>query len=111
MTDINDALQKLNILNLKKSKDNIDKLINSIEINQKTNKSFSLKIVFALFIISMISAQITFEKIIESFIEIFRIMHLKNAQIVIVDKIQKIVNVTLYRQSIILSVNVSIDFK
>ena len=38
-------------------------------------------------------------------------MHLNNARAVIVDKIQKIVNIILYRQSIALSVNVLIDFE
>ena len=36
-------------------------------------------------------------------------MHFNNARAVIVEKIQKIVNVTLYRQSIALPVNVSVD--
>ena len=85
--DINDALQKLNVLDLKKNKDNIDKLINLIKIDQKTNKSFSLKTTFALSVLSMISTQITFKKIIEFFIEVFKIMHFSNARAVIVDKI------------------------
>ena len=38
-------------------------------------------------------------------------MHLNNAQAVIVDEVQKIVNIILYRQSIALSVNVLIDYK
>ena len=59
----------------------------------------------------MISIQIMFEKIIESFIETFKIMHFNNARAVIVDKVEKIVNITLYRQSVILSVNTSIDFE
>ena len=33
MIDINDALQKLNVLSSKKSKNNIDKLINLIKID------------------------------------------------------------------------------
>ena len=45
--DINDALRKLNVLNSKKNKDSIDKLIDLIETDQKTNKSFSFKTVFA----------------------------------------------------------------
>ena len=52
-----------------------------------------------------------FEKIIESFIETFKIMHFNNARAVIIDEIQKIVNITLYRQLVVLSVNVSIDFE
>ena len=87
MIDINDFLQKLNVLNSKKNKNNIDKLINLIEINQKTNKSFNSEIIFAFSILSTISTQITFEKIIEFFIEVFKIMCFNNAQIIIVDKV------------------------
>ena len=87
MIDINNALQKLNVLNLKKSKDNIDKLIDLIEINQKTNKSFSFKTIFTSFVLSAISIQITFEKIIKFFIKTFKIIHFNNARTVIVDKV------------------------
>ena len=55
MIDINDALRKLNVLNLKGNKNNIDKLINLIETNQKTNKSFSLETAFAHSVLSAIS--------------------------------------------------------
>ena len=67
--DINNVLQKLKVLNLKKNKDNIDKSINLIEIDQKTNKSFNSKTVSASFILSTILIQIMFEKIIEFIIE------------------------------------------
>ena len=79
MIDINNALQELNILDSKKNKDNIDKLIDLIKIDQKTNKSFSSETTFALSVLSAVSTQITFEKIIESFIETFKIMHFNNA--------------------------------
>ena len=97
MTDINDALQELNVLNSKKIKNNIDKLINLIKTNQKTNKSFSSEIAFVFSILSTISTQITFEKIIEFLIETFKIMHFNNARAVIVDEVQKIVNIILSR--------------
>ena len=87
MIDINNTLQKLNVLNLKKNKDSIDKLINLIEIDQKTNKSFNSETIFVFSILSAISTQITFEKIIESFIETFKIIHFNNARTVIVDKV------------------------
>ena len=96
MIDINDALRELNVLSSKESKDNIDKLIDLIRTDQKTNKSFSSETAFAPSVLSTISTQITFEKIIEFFIETFKIMHFNSAQTVIVDKVQKIVNVTLY---------------
>ena len=64
MIDINDALRKLNVLNSKKSKNSIDKLIDLIETDQKINKSFNFEIVFALSVLSAISIQIMFKKII-----------------------------------------------
>ena len=97
MININNALRKLNVLSLKKNKNNIDKLINLIETNQKTNKSFNSETAFAFSVLSTVSTQITFEKIIESFIEAFKIMHFNNARTVIVDEVQKIINITLYR--------------
>ena len=111
MIDINNVLRELNVLNSKESQDSIGKLINLIETDQKTNKSFSSETIFAPSVLSAISTQITFEKIIKSFIETFKIMHFNNARAVIVDEVQRIVNVTLYRQSIALSVNVSVDFE
>ena len=87
MIDINNVLRELNVLNLKERKDNIDKLIDLIKIDQKTNKSFSFETTFASSILSAISIQITFKKIIESFIEVFKIMHFNNARTVIVDKV------------------------
>ena len=109
--DINDALRKLNVLNLKKNKDSIDKLINLIEIDQKTNKSFNFKTIFASSVLLTISTQIIFKKIIKFFIKTFKIMHSNNARTVIVDEVQKIINIILYRQSVALSVNISIDFE
>ena len=111
MIDINNALRRLNVLNSKKDKNNIDKLIDLIKTNQKTNKSFNSETAFALFVLSAISTQITFEKIIESFIEAFKIMHFNNARTIIINEVQKIVNVILYQQSVALSVNALIDFE
>ena len=87
MIDINNVLRELNVLSSKESKDNIDKLINLIETDQKTNKSFSFETAFAFSVLSTISTQIMFEKIIEFFIEAFKIMHFNNARAVIVDKV------------------------
>ena len=111
MTDINNALRELNVLSSKENRNNINKLMNLIETDQKTNRSFSSETAFASSILSTISTQITFEKIIEFFIEAFKIMHFNSAQAVIVDEVQKIVNVILYRQSINLSINTSVDFE
>ena len=96
MIDINDVLQKLNVLSSKKSKNNIDKLINLIKTDQKTNKSFNSETAFTSSVLSAISIQIMFKKIIKFFIETFKIMHFINAQTIIVDKVQKIVNITFY---------------
>ena len=65
MIDINNVLQELNILNSKKNKDNIDKLINLIKIDQKINKFFSSETIFASSVLSAISTQGMFKKIID----------------------------------------------
>ena len=111
MIDINNALRELNVLNSKENKDSIDKLINLIKTNQKTNKSFSSETAFTSLVLSTTSTQIMFEKIIKFFMETFKIMHFNNARAVIVNKVQKIVNITSYRQSVVLSINVLIDFE
>ena len=109
MIDTNDALRELNALSSKESKDSIDKLIDLVGTDQKTSKSFSSETAFASFVLPAAPIQITFEKIIESFIEAFKIMHLNNARAVTVDEVQRIVNVILYRQSVTLPVNAFVD--
>ena len=74
MIDINDVLRELNVLNLKENKNNIDKLMNLIETDQKINKFFSSKTVFASFVLFIVSISMTFKKIVEFFIETFKIM-------------------------------------
>ena len=85
--------------------------MNLIKIDQKINKSFNSKTTFAFSVLSAISTQITFEKIIEFPIEAFKVMDFNNTRAIIVDKIQKVINIILYRQLINLSVNTSIDFE
>ena len=98
MIDINNALRELNVLNSKENKNSFNNLMNLIKIDQKINKSFNFKTNFApAFVLSAISTQIIFKKIIEFFIKFFNIIYFNNARAVIVDKIQKIVNVTLYQ--------------
>ena len=111
MIDSNNALRELNVLSSKENKNNIGKLINLIKINQKTNKFFNSETAFASSVLSAISIQIMFKKVIKSFIETFKIMHFNNTRTVIVDEVQKIVNVILYRQSVVLPVNASVDSK
>ena len=79
MIDINDALRKLNVLNSKENKNSIDRLINLTKTNQETNKFFSFETTFAFFVLSAISIQIIFKKIIEFFIETFKTKHFNNA--------------------------------
>ena len=79
MIDINNVLQKLNISSSKENKNNIDKLIDLIELDQKTTKSFSFETVFAFSVLSTISIQIMFERIIEFFIKTFKIIYFNNA--------------------------------
>ena len=74
MTDINDVLRKLNILNLKKNQNNIKKLMNMIKIDCTVIKSFTVENIFAFSILSAISASVTLNKTIKFFIETFKIM-------------------------------------
>ena len=62
--DINNVLRELNILSSKKSKNNINKLMNLIKINQKINKLFNSKTVFASFVLFVVSISITFKKLL-----------------------------------------------
>ena len=74
MTNINDVLWKLNVLNFKKSQNNIKKLMNMIENDRIIAKSFIAKNVFILLILSMIIVFIILNKMIKFFIKIFKII-------------------------------------
>ena len=87
MIDINNALREFNALNSNINKNNIDKLIDLIRIDQKTNNFFSSEIIFTFSILSAISIQIIFEKIIEFFIKAFKIMYFNNTRTIIINKI------------------------
>ena len=50
-----------------------------------------------------------FDKTIEFFMKVFKIMHFNSACAIIVDNVQRIINVTLYKQLIILFVTTLID--
>ena len=86
--DINNALCKLNALSSKKNKNNINKLIDLMKINQKISKFFNSKTVFASFVLFVISILMTFETIIEFFIEIFKMMQFNNARAIIANEVQ-----------------------
>ena len=71
MTNINNALRKLNVLNFKKSQNNIKKLMNIIENNYIVAKLFTAKNAFALLILSIIIIFIISNKMIKFFIKNF----------------------------------------
>ena len=102
--DINNALRELNVLNSKENKNNIDKLMNLMKTDQKTNKFFSSKTIFASFVLSVVLVSMTFKKIVVFFIEKFKIMQLNNARAITANEIQRIMNVILYKSLIALFV-------
>ena len=71
MTNINNILRKLNVLNFKKSQNNIKKLIENDRI---IIKLFIAENVFVLSILSMIIVFVISNKTIKSFIKIFKII-------------------------------------
>ena len=74
MTNINDVLRKLNVLNFKKSQNNIKKLMNIIKNDRIVTKLFIAKNVFISLILSMIIVFVILNKMIKFFINIFKIM-------------------------------------
>ena len=74
MTNINDVLRELNILNFKKSLNNIKKLMNIIKNDRTAAKSVIAKNVFVLSILSIIIISVITNKTIKSFIKIFKII-------------------------------------
>ena len=97
MTDINNVLRKLNALNFKKNQNNIEKLMNMIETDHTVTKSFIIKMIFVLSILSTISAFVTSNKTIKSFIEALKIMQLNNVKVVTANNVQRIINFNFYR--------------
>ena len=96
MTNINNVLHKLNILNFKKSQNNIKKLMNMIENNRIVAKSFIAKNAFTSLSLLMIIVFMTLNKTIKFFIKIFKIMQLNNIKIVIANDVQRIINFNFY---------------
>ena len=88
MTNINDVLRKLNVLNFKESQNNIKKLMNMIKNDRIVAKSFIAENVFALLILLIIIVFVISNKTIKSFIKIFKIMQLNNVKIVIANDVQ-----------------------
>ena len=71
--------------------------MNMIETDRIVIKSFIVKNVFASSILSAISASVTSNKTIKSFIEAFKIMQLNNVKIVTANDVQRIINFNFYR--------------
>ena len=97
MTNINNVLRKLNVLNFKKSQNNIEKLMNIIKNDYIITKSFTAKNVFIFSILLMIIVFVTLNKIIKFFIKIFKIMQLNSVKIVIANNVQRIINFIFYQ--------------
>ena len=87
MTNINDVLYKLNVLNFKKSQNNIKKLMNMIKNDCIVAKSFIAKNAFISSISSMIIIFVTSNKTVKFFIKIFKIMQLNNVKVVTANNI------------------------
>ena len=103
MTNINDVLRELNVLNFKKSQNNIKKLMNMIKNNCIAAKSFITKNAFTSSILSMIIVFVISNKTIKFFTKIFKIMQLNNVKIVTANDVQRIINFNLYRSVAIVS--------
>ena len=82
MTNINNVLRKLNVLNFKKNQNNIKKLMNMIKNDRIIAKSFTIENVFILSILSTIAVFVILNKMIKFFIKIFKIMQLNNIKVV-----------------------------
>ena len=87
MTNINDVLRELNILNFKKNQNNIKKLMNMIKNDRIVAKSFNAKNAFISSILLIIIVFMTLNKTIKSFIKIFKIMQLNNVKVVTANNI------------------------
>ena len=74
MTNINNVLQKLNVLNFKKNQNNIKKLMNMIKNDRIIAKLFIAKNVFILSILLMIIVFMILNKTIKFLTKIFKIM-------------------------------------
>ena len=74
MTNINDVLRKLNVLNFKKNQNNIKKLMNMIKNDHTVTKPFIAENAFILLILSIIIIFMILNKTIKSFTNVFKIM-------------------------------------
>ena len=68
-----------------------------IKTDCTVTKSFIIKDVFALLILSTISVFVTLNKTIKFFIKAFKIMQLNNVKVVTANDVQRIINSNLYQ--------------
>ena len=108
MTNINNVLRELNVLNFKKSQNNIKKLMNMIRNDRTAAKSFTAENVFASSILSMIIIFVISNKTIKFFTKVFKIMQLNSVKIVIADDVQRIINFNFYRSTAAVSFTITI---
>ena len=97
MTNINDVLRELNVLNFKKNQNNIEKLMNMIKNDYTAAKPFIAKNAFASSILSIIIVFMILNKTIEFFTKIFKIMQLNSVKIVTANDVQRIINFNIYQ--------------
>ena len=88
MTNINDVLRKLNVLNFKKNQNNIEKLMNMIRNDRIIAKSFTVENVFVSSILSTIVVFVISNKTIKFLTKIFKIMQLNNIKVVTANDVQ-----------------------
>ena len=72
-----------------------------IKTDRISIKLFTIKNIFVFLILSAIAALIIFKKIINFLTKIFITMQLNNVKIVVIDDVQRIINVNLYRINVI----------
>ena len=88
MININNTLYKLNILNFRKSQNNIKILMNIIKNDNTATKSFIAENIFISSILSIIIIFVILNKTIKSFIKISKIMQLNNVKVVTASNVQ-----------------------
>ena len=71
--------------------------MNLIKTDKKTSKSFNLKTIFRFFVLFVMSASLIFDKIFKSFTKVFKIMYFNNVHAIIINDMQRMLNVILYK--------------
>ena len=87
MININNVLRELNILNFKKKQNNIKKLMNIIKNDHIIAKSFIVKNVFVLLMLSTIVILMISNKTIKFLTKVFKIMQLNSVKVVIANDV------------------------